>query len=106
MDQQTPEQTTPQEESIFNDSELIGQGYDKHIRNARIALFVAAGQEILTGLMSPTSLDSIALTYVWTEVAVIAGIFIALALWTKRKPFIAILIGLILYIAYNLFYMI
>jgi len=75
------------------------EGYDKHIRNARILLFVIAGLSLLAlGYVFPFdgSFEKIFLI-VW--VLGIAGAYVALGLWTKKKPYTALLVALILFIA-------
>jgi len=84
--------------TIFNEQEFSNEGYDKHIRQARNVLFVAAGIILLNAIILfkdyPFDLEVMWLDYlIW--VAYIGG-FIALALWTKKKPYYAIIGGLIL----------
>jgi hypothetical protein len=78
------------------------EGYQLGVKKARNALFWAAGLLFLgeiiamarAGFFDPAS----------TALgAVISGIFIALAFWTKKKPYTAIVTGLIVFIAYWLF---
>lgn len=85
-------------ETIFNEQEFSMQGYDKHIRQARNVLFIAAGIIAFNAIILfkdyPLDLETMWLDYlIW--VAYIGG-FIALAFWTKKKPYYAILGGLIL----------
>jgi hypothetical protein len=74
------------------------QGYESGVRKARTALFVTAAilfaSELLTALIS-----NIPVTPTLIIIAVIeSGVFIALALWTKTRPYAAILTGLVLFI--------
>lgn len=85
-------------ETIFNEHEFSMEGYDKHIRQARNALFIAAGILLLNALLLfskyPVDIEIMWLDYLmW--IVYITG-FIALALWTKKKPYYAIIGGLIL----------
>ena len=85
-------------ETIFNEQEFSMEGYDKHIRQARNALFIAAAILVLNALILfsnyPVNLEIMWLDYlIWV---VYIGGFIALALWTKKKPYYAIIGGLIL----------
>jgi len=85
-------------ETIFNEQEFSMEGYDKHIRQARNALFIAAAILLLNALLLfskyPVDLEIMWLDYlIWV---VYIGGFVALALWTKRKPYYAIIGGLIL----------
>jgi hypothetical protein len=88
----------PIEESIFNEEEFSMKGYDKHIRNARILLFVLAGFTLLL-LINAAPFDSPARIISGGIIVLFAGIFAGLALWTKKKPYTAILCALIFYIA-------
>jgi hypothetical protein len=74
------------------------EGYDKHIRQARNVLFVAAGLLVLNAIFLfsnyPFDIEVMWLDYlIWT---VYIGGFIALGFWTKKKPYYAIIGGLIL----------
>ena len=94
-----PEITTENNtETIFEEQEFTMQGYDKHIRQARNALFIAAALLLLNAVILfskyPFDIEIMWLDYlIWT---VYIGGFIALALWTKKKPYYAIIGGLIL----------
>ncbi|MFM6925248.1 MAG: hypothetical protein ACKOU7_07065 [Ferruginibacter sp.] len=85
-------------ETIFNEQEFSMEGYDKHIRQARQALFIAAGILLLNALLLfskyPVEMEIMWLDYLMWIVYI--GGFIALALWTKKKPYYAIIGGLIL----------
>ena len=90
-----PENNT---ETIFDDQEFSMEGYDKHIRQARNVLFVAAGLLVLNAIYLfsnyPFDIEVMWLDYlIWT---VYIGGFIALGFWTKKKPYYAIIGGLIL----------
>jgi len=95
--EQTP--NPPAEESIFSEEEFSMEGYDKHIRNARILLFVIAGLSLLA-LMYVLPLDgSFEKIFMLVWVLAFAGAFVALGFWTKKKPYTALLVALILFIA-------
>lgn len=90
-----PENNT---ETIFNEQEFSMQGYDKHIRQARNALFTAAAILLFNALLLfskyPADLEIMWLDYlIWT---IYIGGFVALAFWTKKKPYYAIIGGLVL----------
>lgn len=105
--EQQPEQTTPQqEETIFDERDFLLEGYDKHVRQARNALFIIAGLLVLTGLLSSLNASEEMLIYVWVEILIMVAAFVALGFWSKKKPYTAILIGLILFIAYMGLYII
>jgi len=90
-----PENNT---ETIFDDQEFSMEGYDKHIRQARNVLFVAAGLLVLNAikLFSDYAFD---IEVMWLDYLIWIGYiggFIALGFWTKRKPYYAIIGGLVL----------
>ena len=107
---QTPEaQPTKNEESIFSGEEFNTAGYDKHIRQARNALYIAAGILVINLVILIYGYNELYVEYIWIDVVIwslfIAG-FILLGLWTTKKPYYAIIGGLILYglfIALNAF---
>ena len=85
-------------ETIFSDQEFSMEGYDKHIRQARNTLFVAAGILLLNAIILfskyPFDIEIMWLDYLlWTGYI---GGCIVLAFWTKKKPYFAIIGGLIL----------
>ncbi len=86
-----------QQATIFNEEELLNSGYDKHIRRARNVLFVVAGIQfffmLVSLLITQESIDLFSIGIV----VFTTSLFIGLGLWTRKKPFTAILIGLIFY---------
>ena len=91
-------------ETIFDEKEFSMEGYDKHIRQARNTLFIAAGILLLNAVILfsqyPFDIEIMWLDYLlWT---VYIGGCIALAFWTKKKPYYAIIGGLILIAAFIL----
>lgn len=72
------------------------EGYDKHIRNARIMLFVVAALTLLS-LFTLAPFDETPKIVVAVVIVAFAGVFIGLAFWTKSKPYSAILTALIVY---------
>ncbi len=97
MDQSTS--TTPPQETIFDESELLSQGYDKHVRRARTTIFVVAAIQFVSGFvlgfLGPEDEKWITIGIV----TVIASIFAALGFWANRKPYHAILTALILFVS-------
>ncbi len=85
--------------SIFAEEDLSIGIYDKHIRQARNAIFIAAGILLINVLILANSLPS-GYEYAWIDLGLwgvfIAG-FIFLGFWTKKKPYYAIIGALILY---------
>ncbi|HMI80112.1 MAG TPA: hypothetical protein VK484_15035 [Ferruginibacter sp.] len=92
-------------ETIFTEEEFSIKGYDKHIRQARNAIFIAAGILVLNLILLAVTVPD-AYEYLWIDIliwgAFIAG-FILLGLWTKKKPYSAIVGALILYIVFIIF---
>ncbi len=95
MEQQNEQ---PIEESIFAEEEFSMKGYDKHIRNARILLFVLAGLTLLL-LVNAAPFDSPGRIISGGIIVLFAGVFIVLALWTKKRPYTALLCALIFYVS-------
>jgi multidrug efflux pump subunit AcrB len=96
MEQQTTP-TEPVEESIFTEDDYSMEGYDKHVRNARVTLYVVAVLMLLSLFLLPQMADTarkIAIGFV----VVLAVVFAVLGYWSTKKPFTAILTGLIVYI--------
>jgi peptidoglycan/LPS O-acetylase OafA/YrhL len=98
--QQTPNVNEVKEEtSIFSEEDFSVDIYDKHIRQARNAIFVAAGIILLSAIILMFNLPE-GYEYLWFDLlfygAFIGG-FIALGFWTKKKPYSAITFALILY---------
>jgi len=101
MDNHTPEQPAAENntETIFNGDEFSMEGYDKHIRQARNAIFAAAIILLLNVIILAVAVPD-TYEYLWLDVliwgAFIAG-FVVLGFWTKTKPYYAIIGALILY---------
>lgn len=95
-----PEETGQNKtESIFSEEDFSNQGYDKHIRQARNAIFAVAILITISVLFLAFN-NSDYNEYIWLDV-LIYGVFVAgfvfLGLWTKKKPYYAIVGALILY---------
>lgn len=75
-------------------------GHEAGIKKARNALFATAALFLIGEIIS-ASVSGLE----WTPmligvVAIEAGIFIALGLWTKTKPYTAIIVGLVIFILF------
>jgi len=91
--------TDQNQETIFSPDEFSLKGYDKHIRQARNAIFAVA-------ILITLSLVILCFTipegydYLWIDI-LIWGVFIAafvvLGFWTKKKPYYAIICAICLY---------
>ncbi|MES1218961.1 MAG: hypothetical protein ABUT20_25870 [Bacteroidota bacterium] len=74
------------------------EGYERAVKKARNALFWAGGLYFFWEMIGMFRSEG-GFNLPWFIVAVIeAGIFIALALWTKTKPYTAVIIGLVYFI--------
>ncbi len=96
LDSSAPENNT---ETIFTEAEFSNAGYDKHIRQARNSIFVAAGILGINLIILAAAVSS-SYEYLWLDFLIwgvfIIG-FILLGFWTKKKPYYAIIGALILY---------
>lgn len=76
------------------------QGYETAVRKARNALFWTAGLvflgEMISMMRSGLGFDAVIFGIALVE----AGVFIGLALWTKKKPHTAVITGLIVFIGF------
>jgi ABC-type transport system involved in multi-copper enzyme maturation permease subunit len=85
--------------SIFTEEEFSTVGYDKHIRQARNAIFWVAG--LLTVNVAMLFMrDGESYEYMWLDFLIYGGFigaFIFLGFFTKKKPYTAIIMALILY---------
>ncbi len=96
LPEQSPEKNT---ETIFTEADFSTQGYDRHIRQARNAIFIAAGVLALSLILLVSTLPE-SYEYLWLDLTIwgafIAG-FVLLGIWTKKRPYYAIVGALILY---------
>jgi len=97
MEQQTTP-TEPVEESIFSEEDYSMEGYDKHVRNARIGLYVLAGLMLLT-IFAVDDKDDLSGKITIGFIVFIAGVYALLGYWSNKRPFTAILTGLILFVS-------
>jgi hypothetical protein len=95
-----------QQTTIFNEEEFLVSGYDKQIREARNILFAVGGIAVVFRLLPILILnESIGILSAGIGILT-AVVFIGLGFWTKKKPFTAILIGLIYYCLISIFEMV
>jgi hypothetical protein len=103
MDQNENGMRTVENENAISDyfdglKEVEMQGYESGVRRARTVLFVTAGL-VFVGELVSMAISGVKFTSTLAGIAFIeSGIFVGLGLWTKRKPYTAIVIGLILFI--------
>ncbi|MBC7826132.1 MAG: hypothetical protein H7122_00185 [Chitinophagaceae bacterium] len=93
MEKQTP----PEQDTIFDEAELLGDGYDKHVRRARNTIFVVASVQFVFGLVLGFSGPEESKWISIGIMSIVAGIFAGLGFWASKKPYQAILIALILF---------
>jgi peptidoglycan/LPS O-acetylase OafA/YrhL len=90
-------------DSIFTEEDFDIGIYDKHIRQARNAIFVTAGVILLSLIVTLIASSKEENEYLWIDLllygAFIIG-FIALGFWTKNRPYYAIICALILYLIF------
>jgi hypothetical protein len=76
------------------------EGNERSIRKARNALFWAGGiiffWEMFAMFRAGEGIDPISVGFA----LIIGGAFIALGFWTRKKPYSAIMVGLVVFIAY------
>jgi len=92
------------EESIFEVSNFELKKYQKHVSNARTALFVLAGMMVFVGILASFIRTSEELIDIWIETLIIAGAFLVLAMIAEKKPYHSLIAGLIIYVLYIALY--
>lgn len=94
-----PTTPTPEEESVFQPSDFSMEGYDKHVRRARISLFVVAGL-ILVPIYQLLPVDGDSARMIGIGILIgMSAIYVALGFWSYKKPYTALVIALCLYCA-------
>jgi hypothetical protein len=74
------------------------QGYESGVKRARTVLFVTAALVFVGELIYAAS-NNITMTPTLIGIVALESVFfVGLALWTRRKPYTAIMIGLIVFI--------
>jgi hypothetical protein len=101
-----PQQNEPlpkpdQEQSIFNESDYSMDGYDKHIKNARILLFAIAILQFASFYFLPPIPDEV-WWFIFGLIVFKALVYAGLAIWTRKKPFLALVIALCFYVGWML----
>ena len=86
-----------EEESIFDMSEYDMRGYDKHIRNARIVLYLLAGFQVLALAGLQSGMEELAKIITIGLTIALAAFFVGCALYSKKKPVLSITAALIVY---------
>lgn len=94
-------ESAPEQENLLDDVyDNSMEGYDKPVKRVRIMLFIIAGLQLI-GIASSTNLPEPE-NWITMGIYVFLGIvFSMLALWTKRKPYTAIITAMVVYIGLN-----
>ena len=74
------------------------QGYESGIKKARNALFITAAIIFISELISALIADISLTPLFWGIVLIESGIFVGLAFLTKQRPYLAVILGLELFI--------
>jgi len=103
---QTEVEQPKQSEDVISEyydgvKKLEMRGYESGIRKARNALFVTAGLFLVLYIIAFSRLNSAGyqiatISYLFAAIDIVP--YIGLAIWTKSKPYTAIIVGLILFI--------
>ncbi len=93
MEDNKPTEINPEKNdgTIFSGDEFSTQQYDKHIRQARNAIFAVAVLLALSVIFMVATAPG-GYEYMWVDIllwSVFIAVFIALGLWTKKKPYYA-----------------
>jgi hypothetical protein len=95
MEENKLEEIKPEDntETIFSTDDFAMDGYDKHIRQARNACFISAGLLLINAIILFSKYD-FDISIMWLDYllwAIYVGGFIFCGLWTKKKPYYAII---------------
>jgi hypothetical protein len=97
--QQIPEERKDEITEYYDGvRQLEMQGHESGIKKARTALFVTAAL-LFAGELISAAISEVQLTPLfWVIILIQSGVFVALGFWTKKKPYAAIVIGLVFFI--------
>ncbi len=91
-------QNRTEEDTIFDEAELLNKPYDKSIRNARIAIYIIAAAQFLMGIFQAYYTEGKAESLgVFVLTSALSLAYVGLALYSRKKPFNGILAALIVY---------
>ena len=94
-----PQQGTEAEKAKSHAERIISHSKSKEaprlIRKARNTLFIIAGITLLFGAYYYISLDDLA-TFI--SMAILAVVYLMLGFWSQKKPLIALVLGLLVYL--------
>ena len=95
MEPQTP---PPTQETIFDEQDFLASGYDnKHMRQARNAIFVVAAIQFLAGLIGAYQSPEEERLIIIGIMTFVSLIFLGLGIWANKKPYPAILATIMVY---------
>ena len=100
--EQNTSSENPSGENVIHDyyegvKEMEMQGYESGIKKARTALFVTAGLFLLWEIIAVARFEGQVPGLTYLIIALEVGTFIGLGLWTKTKPYTAIIVGIIVF---------
>jgi len=95
-----------EEDSILKDVEIMSREDRKHIGNAKTALYVVSGITVLGGILSSFRATPDFMLDIWIEVLIVAGVFLVLSMLAEKYTYQSLLIGLIIFLLYQLTYFI
>ena len=88
--------------SIFSDEQFSSPCENKQIRHARNAMYFAAGALLVNIILQFAIADTLD-EFIWLDFVIwgaFIGGFVALALWTNKKPYTAIILAIVLFVAF------
>jgi len=102
---ETNQQPNPNENNQITDyhdeiEQIHREGYELTIRSARNMLFLAAGLVLLSYIIAMATSTDIINPIDMSIMVFFVGSFVALAFWTKKKPYTAIIAGIVVFILF------
>jgi hypothetical protein len=82
---------------LLEDDDLSMEGHDKPVKKARNVLFVLAGIQLVFGIIIAMQQYGIARIISMAIYIGVATVFFLLGLWTRHKPYTAIITALCIY---------
>ena len=94
---------TDQITDLYNEDELRRlQGYNLAVYHSKNALFLSAGILLISEIIAFAPFNIMPDTFNLILFAGMFTCFVALALWTKRKPYTPLQVGVVIYLIYIL----
>lgn len=90
-----------EQQTIFNEVETLTGEDKKHIGNAKIALYIVCGIQVLSAVIASFQLPAYLIVDIWIEVIVVSGIFLVLSMLAEKYAYQSLLAGLIMYLLYQ-----